>query len=51
MYRKVRTKTGRGLLVCVNENLPGKIINSYKFKENSETFYMNLAYQIKSGHY
>ena len=51
MYRKVRTKTGRGLLVYVNENLPGKIINSYKFKENSETFYMNLAYQIKSGHY
>ena len=36
MYRKDRTKTGGGLLLCVNENLPGKIINSYKFKENYE---------------
>ena len=37
MYRKDRTKTGGGgLLLHVNENLAGKIINSYKFKENSE---------------
>ena len=36
MYRKDRTKTGGGLLLYVNENLPGKIINSYKFKESSE---------------
>ena len=36
MYRKDRTKTGGGLLFYVNENLPGKIINSYKFKENFE---------------
>ena len=35
IYRKDRTKTGGGLLLYVNENLPGKIINSYKFKENS----------------
>ena len=35
MYLKDRTKTG-GLLLYVNENLPGKIISSYKFKENSE---------------
>ena len=27
---------GEGLLLYVNENLPGKIINSYNFKENSE---------------
>ena len=32
MYRKDRTKTGGGLLLYVNENLPGKIINSYKFE-------------------
>ena len=32
MYRKDRTKTGGGLLLYINENLPGKIINSYKFK-------------------
>ena len=36
MYRKDRTKTGGGLLLYVNEDIPGKIINSYKFKENSE---------------
>ena len=36
MYHKDRTKTGGGLLLYVNENLPGKIINSYKFKGNSE---------------
>ena len=30
------TKNGEGLLLYVNENLPCKIINSYKFKENSE---------------
>ena len=28
MYRKERTKTGGGLLLYVNENLPGKIIDS-----------------------
>ena len=36
VYRKDRTKTGGGLLLYVNENLLGKIINSYKFKGNSE---------------
>ena len=36
IYRKDRNKTGGGLLFYVNENLPGKIVNSYKFKENFE---------------
>ena len=36
MYRKERTKTRGGLLLYEDENLPGKIINSYKFKGNSE---------------
>ena len=36
MYRKGRTKNGGGLLLYVNENLPGKIISSQKFKKNSE---------------
>ena len=36
MYRKDGTKTGGGRLLYVNENLPGKIKNPYKFKENSE---------------
>ena len=36
MFRKDKTKTGGGLLLYVKENLPGKIISSYKFKENSK---------------
>ena len=36
MYRKDKTKTGGGPLRNINENLPGRIVNSYKFKENSE---------------
>ena len=34
---KYRNKTRGGLLLYINENLPDKIINSFKFKENSET--------------
>ena len=36
MYRKDRTKNRGRLLLYVNKNLPGKIINSYKFMGNSE---------------
>ena len=36
MYLKYRTENGGELLLYVNETLLGKIINSYKFKENSE---------------
>ena len=47
MYRKDRTKTGGGLLLYVNENLPGKIINSYKFKENSEIILFEFSVSNK----
>ena len=47
MYRKDRTKTGGGLLLYVNENLPGKIINSYKFKENSEIILFKFSVSNK----
>ena len=43
IYRKDRTKTGGGLLLYVNENLPGKIINSYKFNENSEIILFEIS--------
>ena len=36
MYRKDKSKTRGGLLLYVKENLPGKIINCYKFKVNSK---------------
>ena len=41
------TKTGGGLLLYVNENLPGKIINSYKFKENSEIIVFEFSVSNK----
>ena len=44
MYHKDRTKTGGGFLLYVNENLPG---NSYKFKENSETFVFEFSVSNK----
>ena len=47
MYRKDRTKTGGGLLLYINENLPGKIINSYKFKENSEIILFEFSVSNK----
>ena len=45
MYHKDKIKTGGGLLLYVNQNLPGKIIKILK------SFYLNLAYQINSGYY
>ena len=33
MYYKDKIKNGGGLLLYVNENLPIKIINTYKFKK------------------
>ena len=47
MYRKDRTKTGGGLLLYVNENLPSKIINSYKFKEISEIVLLEFSVSNK----
>ena len=55
MYRKDRTKTGEGLLLYVNENLPGKIINTYKFKESPEIilyeFRVSNKMCLKLGNY
>ena len=47
MHRKDRTKNEGGRLLYVNENLPGKFINSYKFKENSEIFLFELGVSNK----
>ena len=47
LYRKDRTKTGGGLLLYVNETLPGKIINSYKFKENPEIILFEFSVSNK----
>ena len=47
IYLKDRTKGGGGLLFYVNENLSGKIINSYKFKENSEIILFEFSVSDK----
>ena len=47
MYSKDRTKTGGGLLLYGNEKLPGKIISSYKFKENSEIILFEFSVSNK----
>ena len=51
MYRKDRNKTGGGLLLYVNEDLPGKIMNSNKFKENSEIILFEFGVSNKKWHY
>ena len=47
MHRKDRTETREGLLLYVNENIPGKIINSCKFKENSEIILFEFSVNNK----
>ena len=47
MYHKDRTKTGGGLLLYVNEDIPGKIINSYQFKENSKIILFEFSVSNK----
>ena len=49
VYRKDRTKTRGGLLLFANENPPGKIINSYKFKENSDTILFEFSVSNKKS--
>ena len=47
MYCKDGTKTGGGLLLYVNENVAGKIINSYKFKKNSDKVLFGFSTSVK----
>ena len=48
MSRKDRAKIGGGLLFYVNKNLLGKIINTYKFKENSEIILFEFSVSDKN---
>ena len=47
MYCKDKTKSGGGLLIYINEHLPGNNINSYKFKENSEIILFEFSVSNK----
>ena len=48
MPRKDRAKIRGGLLLYVNKNLLGKIINTYKFKENSEIILFEFSVSDKN---
>ena len=45
MFRKDGNKNGGGLILYINEGIPGKLINSYDFKEGSEiiVFEFNIS--------
>ena len=47
MLRKDRNKNGGGLILYVNEDIPGKLINSYKFKEGSEIIVFEFSISNK----
>ena len=47
MFRKDRNKNGGGLILYVNEDIPGKLINSYDFKEGSEVIVFEFSISNK----
>ena len=47
MFRKDRNKNGGGLILYVNEDILGKLINSYNFKEGSEIIVFEFSVSNK----
>ena len=47
MFRKDRNKNDGGLILYINEGIPGKLINSYGFKEGSEIIVFELSISNK----
>ena len=47
MFRKDRNKNGGGLILYVNDDIPGKLINSYNFKEGSEIIVFEFSISNK----
>ena len=47
MYRKDRNKNGGGLMLYVNEGIPGKLINSHKFKEGYDIIVFEFSISNK----
>ena len=47
MFRKDRNKNGGSLILYVNEDIPGKLINSYNFKEGSEIILLEFSISNK----
>ena len=48
MFRKDRNKNGSGLILYINERFPGKLINSYDFKEGSEIIVFEFSISSKN---
>ena len=47
MFRKDRNKNGGGLILYVNEDIPGKLLNSCNFKEGSEIIVFEFSISDK----
>ena len=47
MLRKDRNKNVGGLILYLNEDIPGKLINSYNFKEGSEIIVFEFSISNK----
>ena len=47
MFRKDRNKNGDVLILYINEGIPGKLINSYDFKEGSEIIVFEISISNK----
>ena len=47
MFPKYKNKNGGGLILYVNEGIPGKLINSYDFKEGSEIIVFEFSISNK----
>ena len=47
MFRKDRNKNGDGLILYINEDIPGILINSYNFKEGSEIIVFEFSISNK----
>ena len=47
MFRKDRNENCGGFILCINEGIPGKLINSYDFKEGSEIIVFEFSISNK----
>ena len=47
VYRKDRNKNGGGLMLYVNEGIPGKLINLHKFKEGYDIIVFEFSISNK----
>ena len=47
MFRKDRNENCGGFILCINEGIPGKLINSYDFREGSEIIVFEFSISNK----